>query len=283
MGYVSCELGIAPERLEDFRKRHADEAAAEPVESASRTLTRNDVEPLDEATYGREFAENLGERLVTEWEYCDEKGQRWYEVRLRVVHACTLYTFTLASDEAHFAAYKLDFDEMFASARFSPPHTGLQRLDGGYWMQRQFRFAMKLPADWKPAFGPSDKALFFATGATHDLFTDHLLVLASRAKPLDLKALQSSLRAEIMRTDPQAQVTCELVEQGAVTALETVIQTRRDDVDVTILERRFGSDLRNYEVKFTCERGEFERLRDRLRKSLDSFVEVAEDGTPGGT
>ena len=133
----------------------------------------------------------------------------------------TLYTFSLATDEAHFEAYRLDFEEMLASAVFTPPETGLQRLPGGYWMQRDFRFALRLPPGWKPAFGPDDKALFFATGEAHDVFTDNLLVLAGPIRALDLQLLKETLPSEIVKADEHAKVTCTIVPQGAAFALET--------------------------------------------------------------
>ncbi len=188
-----------------------------------------------------------------------------------------LYTFTLLTDEAHFAAYRADFDELLASAKFSPPETGLQMLPGGYWLQRQFRFALRLPPAWKPAFGSSDKALLFARGEAHGLFSDHLMVLASAPKPLDFPALRERMPAAAIVSDPAAQVeSCQIVRQGAGKALETIIQTKRGDVAVTILERRFMGQRHNYEVRVACQAANFKQQEAEIRKSLDSFREVAE-------
>jgi len=134
-----------------------------------------------------------------------------------------------------------------------------------------------LPPEWKPAFGPSDKALFFATGESHEVFTDNLLVLAEPARPIDIDALQKELPAAITKFDPAAKVPqCQIVPQNGNKALETVIETKRGPFEITILARRFSGLKRNYEVKFTCESHEFKKLEAELRKALDSFREVAE-------
>ena len=79
----------------------------------------------------------------------------WFETRVCLVSHQTLYTFTLTTDEAHYESYRLDFEDMLQSAQFSPPETGLQRLPGGYWLQREYRFALQLPEGWQPAFAGS--------------------------------------------------------------------------------------------------------------------------------
>ena len=100
-------------------------------------------------------------------------------------------------------------------------------------------------------------------------------MLAQRRRRLELAEIQKRLPAEIRRLDPGSRVTqCVIVPQGIGNALETVIQTRRGPFEITILERRFAGRWRNYEVKFTCQTAEFERIEEELRKSLDSFREV---------
>ena len=146
---------------------------------------------------------------------------------------------------------------------------------------------MRLPAEWKPAFGGSDKALLFAKGDTHKVFTDNLVVHASKPAPLDLDALQKSRPDTWAKADPQAKILeCRIVKQNAVkqdagqpavaSALETIVQTRRGDLAVTVVERCFCSAQRNYEVIFTVASGDYEKLQHELRKSLDSFQEVTE-------
>jgi hypothetical protein len=116
--------------------------------------------------------------------------------------------------------------------------------------------------------------LFFATGASHEVFTDNLLVLASPPRPLELALLKQSYPEAIKQEDPRAEVICKLVPQAGGVALETVIHTQRGPFALSILERRFQGLKRNYEVKFTCETGEFKRVEAELRKSLDSFREL---------
>jgi hypothetical protein len=277
-GKVACELGVAPESLEEFRKRHqANDEAEQKLEKPRRKLVENRLEPLDPQRYGKEKAEQLGQRLVSVWQHEDDNGV-WFELRARVISHDTLYTFSLLSDEAHYDAYRADFEEMLKGATFTPPETGLQRLPGGYWLQRDFRFALKLPPGWEPSFAPNDRVLFFATGVSHEVFTDNLLVLASPARPLELAALKQSYPEAIRAEDPKAEVICKLVPQGAGVALETVIHTQRGPLALTILERKFQSQRRNYEVKFTCESAEFKRIEAELRKSLDSFRELQQEG-----
>lgn len=275
-GYVSCELAVAPESLTDYQRRHQEADQREQKQPMPRRkLVSNAIEKLDAKRFGKQ-AKRLTERLLSLWEYTGEMGEKSYELCSRVISEDTLYTITLVSDEAHFAAYRLDFEELVAGAQYSPPETGLRRMPGGFWMQRQYLFALRLPPEWKPAFGPSDKALFFATGTTREVFTDNLIVLAEPGRPIDFDVLLKELPDGIAKIDPAAKVTCQLVPQNGQKALETVIETKRGPFEITILERRFRGEKRNYEVKFTCESSEFKKIEVELRKVLDSFREVAE-------
>jgi hypothetical protein len=276
-GYVSCELALAPEELEDFRKRFQTSDEAEQKQAKpQRKLTLNRIAPVDGKRFGQERAEQWGKRLDSLWEYSGGEKGTSYELQTRVICAEMLYTFTLRTDQAHFDAYRADFEELLASAKLAPPETGLRRMPQGFWMQRDFNFALRLPDDWRPSFGPNDKVLFFATGKTHEVFTDNLIVLASAPKPLELEKLHDTLPREITAVDPKAEVSSRIIKQGAEPALETVIHTKRGPLELTIIERRFRGPTRNYEVKFTCETAEFKRIEAGVRKSLDSFIEVAE-------
>lgn len=313
-GYVACELAVAPSSLEEYRRRHAANDAREQVapDGPRRRLIENRLEPPspasdrvvddrddsaddndavdggeagavgdravgDAAAAASTAVAPVDQRLISVWEY-QEGDQRWFEARVRVIHAGTLYTFIVGSDEAHWEAYRPDFDDMLASARFSPPRTGVQRMPGGYWMQRDFHFAMKLPEGWLPTFAPHDQVLFFATGDTHEVFSDNLLVLASRLRPLDLERLAGQLEESIPRLDEAAEVAvCRVIPQGEIEALETVIHTRRGPLEITVIERRFSGALRNYEVKFTCLTESFRRNEAQLRDVLDTFRELRGD------
>ncbi|HEX4147366.1 MAG TPA: hypothetical protein VHY20_00200 [Pirellulales bacterium] len=279
-GVVQCELGIAPDNLAEFQKREQDAAGQPPADAAGqRQLLENVIQPLDAAKFGERLAKQLHQRQLCVWQIEAPTGDRSFEVCVRVVVHGTLYTFSLTTDEAHYEAYRLDFDEMLASAVFTPPETGLERLPGGLWMQRDFRFALRLPPGWKPAFGPSDKVLFFARGTGHGGLTDNLVVRATVPRPMRLEELKNSLPAEIMKRDEKAQVSCRIVPQGGTFALETKVQTTQGNTKVTTLERRFRSKERNYEVQFTCETSEFEKLEAELQKSLDSFTELVDTAT----
>jgi hypothetical protein len=278
-GMLVCELSAAPAGLLPFQQHEqslADKVRAEQDENEKRKLVENKIEPLDAAQYGKQAAEQIGQRLTTVWQHASQGTEpTWYEARVRLVSHHTLYTFTLTSDEAHYESYLLDFEDMLRSAQFSPPETGLRKLPGGYWLQPDFRFALRLPEGWQPAFAPQDKVLFFATGQRHEAFTDNLLVLASPAEPLDLALLKQRYAESLAKTAPEAVVeSCEVVPHGNGAALETVIHTKRGPFEISVLERRFRGAKRNYEVKFTCETSEFKKQLDALRKSLDSFQEL---------
>jgi len=108
-GYVSCELAVAPESLEDFQKRHqAADQREQAGEHPHRKLLTNDLAPLDEKRVGKEQAEKLQQRLMSLWENTGEKGEKSYQMCWRVISEDTLYTLTLVTDEAHFAAYRSD-------------------------------------------------------------------------------------------------------------------------------------------------------------------------------
>lgn len=284
-GYVLCELGTAPVRLEEYQQRFQATAdrEARAVPRPARRLVENRIEPVDEARYGAALHELLDRRLVVVWEHDGADGALWYEARYDVIREGLLYTFVLTSDEAHYDAYRLDFEEMFVSAQFSPPETGVEALPNGLWMQRDFRFALRLPKDWRPTFSPHDNVLLFATGQTHEVFSDSLIVMAKPPQQLDLEKLRDTLPTEIKQADDRAQVECRIVPQGATVALETVVRTRRGPLDVTILERRFGSRARSYEVKFTCESETYQEIEAELRECLDSFIEVPAAPGPAET
>jgi hypothetical protein len=272
-GFVQCQLGLPPEHLADLLK---SEQPVQPIPDRplKTQLLESRVEPI---AAGR-LAAQVHERLLAIWELQNDAGDRSFEIRCRMVFRGTLYSFMLLTDEAHYDAYRLDFEDMLASAQFSTPETGVERIAGGLWLQRDFHFALRLPDGWKPAFGPSDKALLFATGRQEGL-TDSLVVEATASRPLDLEKLKATLPAEIAGHDSRARATCAIVPQGATFALETRISTWRGKVPVSVLERRFRTNKRNYIIRFTCETGRLEQLEPEFMKSLASFVEVLD--TPG--
>ena len=70
--------------------------------------------------------------------------------------------------------------------------------------------------------------------------------------------------------------------QGKSEALETVVRTRRGPFSMTVIERRFPGSRFDYEVKYTLESKRFDAMDPVLRKSLDSFRELA-GSVPAGT
>lgn len=288
VGHVTCTIAVAPESLEIYRERFAAEAKAAgdapPTKTTPRRkLLRNEISELKAPSIAPDLVKKFGRRLSAEWEFENIAGVRWYERRVLAVGDGMLYTFTFDSDESHYDAYGPEFDEMFAAAKLDPIEVAVTKLGEGYWMQRDFRFALRLPQAWRPAFGASDRVLFFAAGKAHGLFSDNVSVLASPLRPLDLEKLRDEMPADVKRIDAAAEVSCRIVPQGRWTALETLVHTKRGGVAVTILERRFQSGLRNYEVKLTCESEEFRTREAELRAVLDGFAEVPADAKPSET
>ena len=264
-GVAACELGLAPENLDEYRTR-IDAGAKR---GAPGKLARNEV-----------VRTPRGERLETLREFRPRGGGLWRELTVRMVANRQMYTFMLNADEATYPAAKDSFDAMVDSAAFAPPDTGADRPKAGEnrWVQREFKFALGLPEGWAPALAPSEVALLFADGPPSGIWSDNVLVLAQPHRPLDLAALARDLPDDLRKVEPGCEVvSCKVVPQGAGEALETVVRTTRGPFSMTILERRFAGDRFDYEVKATVETGRFDALEPALRKSLDSFEEVPGD------
>jgi hypothetical protein len=270
-GVAACELGLAPENLDEYRTRIEGNARRGGRPGA--TLVRNEV-----------VKRPMGERLESAWEYRPRDGLLWRERSVRIVANRQMYTFTLNADDATYARVQADFEALLAATELSPPNTGADRFDlaTNRWTQREFRFAIDLPEAWQPVLAPSQVALFFANGPAHGIWSDNLLVLAQAHRPVDLHALARELPEQLRQAEPNCEVlSCQTVRQGPVEALETVVRTRRGPFSMTVLERRFRGTRSDYEVKFTVESERFDALAPALRKSLDSFLELP-GTTPGG-
>ena len=107
-GYVTCDLGLPPETLADYQRQHQEEEDQREKTSAenSRKLVSNELQ--------KDAAAPDDQRLITVWELATGKGDTRFEVAVRMIRNETLYTFTLTTDEAHFAAYRADFDDLLA-------------------------------------------------------------------------------------------------------------------------------------------------------------------------
>ena len=283
-GTVSCELSTATESLDAIRRRlAAAEQAEQKKPHPARKLSLDRIAAVDAKQFGAARAKQLVRRLDSQWDTAAAPGHATHELATRFIVGDILYTFRLRTDQAHFDAYRADFEEMLAEATIKPPETGVEHLPGGLWMQRDYRFAMRLPRGWQPAFAASNRVLFFAHDTTRSAPSSRLTVMASHTTPLDLDKLRDRLTGAIKAADPKADVTARIVKQGVEPALEMIVRTKQGDTEITTLERRFRGPHCNYEVKFRCESADFKRLQPALRKSLDSFVEVAEPAKKDAT
>jgi hypothetical protein len=269
-GAAACELGLAPEDLDEYRTRIDGNARRGGRPGA--TLIRNEV-----------VKGPRGEQLESVWEFRPRAGLLWRERSVRIVANRQMYTFTLNADDATFPRAQAAFDALIAATELSPPNTGADRLDPkvNRWAQREFKFALELPDGWQPVLAPSEVALFFANGPAHGIWSDNVLVLAQAHRTLDLHAMAREVPGQLRQIEPDCEVlSCRVVKQGPREALETVVRTRRGPFSMTILERRFRGDRFDYEVKYTVESKRFDELAPTLRKSLDSFDELP-GATPG--
>ncbi len=267
-GVVACELGLAPENLDEWRTRVDGNAKRGGRPGA--TLTKNEVLKDPKS----------GDRLETIWEFRPRGGGLWREVSVRILVNRQMYTYVLNVDDKTYEAARPLFDRIVAGARYSPPNTGADLLprSSNRWAQREFKFALDLPEGWRPVLAPSQVALFFANGPAHGIWSDNVLVLAQAHRPLDLKTLKEELPDQLRQEEPNCEVlSCEVVKQGTGEALETVVRTSRGPFSMTVLERRFRGGRFDYELKYTVESKRFDELAPALRKSLGSFEEVPGD------
>ncbi|MFO0958756.1 MAG: hypothetical protein U0800_15210 [Isosphaeraceae bacterium] len=268
-GAFACELGPAPEGLDEYRTRL--EANAARGRTPGR-LVRNEVVKAPG-----------GDRLVTVREFQPPGQGTWHEIAVRVIAHRQLYTFTLNVDDATHHRLRPAFGALIDSARFTPPDTGLipdptdreRPVPRNRWIHRADRFAVDLPERWSPTLAPAGVARLFASSPPRGIWSDNLLVLAEPRKGRDLEALSRQLPDDLRREDPSCEVvSCKVIRQGDAPALETIVKARRGPFAMTVLERRFSTERLDYEVKFTVESRRFDELLPQLRKTLDSFVEL---------
>jgi hypothetical protein len=262
-GVAACELALAPESLEDYRTRINASAA------------RNG-RPSGKLAANRLIKDARGERLETIWEFHPNAGGFWHEVSIRLIANRQLYTFILNVEDSVYAKVRPAFDAVVGATTFSAPNTGADLLAkaSNRWIQREYKFALDLPEGWGPALAPSEVALLFANGPPHGVWSDNLLVLAHGHRNDDLGELANKLPEQLRREDPNCEVvSCKVVEQAKLRALETVVRTNRGPFSMTVIERRFRGGRFDYEVKYTVESKRFDRLVPMFRQSFDSFKE----------
>ena len=262
-GAVACELGIAPESLDEYRAR-IDANARRGGRPGSK-LAKNEV-----------IKGPKGDRLESVWEFRPPFGGLWREVSVRKIANRQLYTFILNVDDVTYPKARPAFDALVEAVELTPPNTGADLLEAktNRWAQREFKFAIDLPDGWKPVLAPSEVALLFANAPATGVWSDNLLVLAQPHRPLDLHALARDLPGQLKAEEPACEViSCAVSKKGDREVLETVVRTQRGPFSMTVLEWRFRGGRFDYEVKYTVESKRFDALAPTLRKSLDSFGE----------
>jgi hypothetical protein len=262
-GVAACELALAPESLDDYRTR---------IDANARRNGR----PSGKLATNRVIRDARGERLETIWEFHPDAGGFWREVSVRLIANRQLYTFILNVEDSVYAKVRPPFDALIGATTFSAPNTGADLLAkaSNRWIQREYKFALDLPESWRPVLAPSEVALLFANGPPHGVWSDNLLVLAHPHRNQDFHELAKQLPDQLRREDPHCEViSCKIVDQAKLPALETVVRTSRGPFSMTVIERRFRGGRFDYEVKFTVESKRFEELAPRFRQSFDSFKE----------
>lgn len=269
-GVAACELALAPEGLDDYRTRID-------------TNSKGDGRPNGKLATNRIVKDARGDRLETVWEFHPEQGGFWREVSVRIIANRQLYTFVLNVEDSVYAKVRPSFDALVTNAQFTLPNTGADLLAkaSNRWVQREYRFAIDLPTTWAPVLAPSEVALLFANGPPHGVWSDNLLVVAHPHRNADLGELARQIPDELKHEDPTCEViSCRVVDQDKLRALETVVRTRRGPFSMTVIERRFRGARFDYEVKFTVESKRYDELVPGFRKSFDSFREMPGD-VPG--
>ena len=267
-GVVACELGLAPESLDDYRTRIDGNAQRNGKPGGK--LVRNEVV---------EDPKTKAKRLETVWEFRPD-GKLWHERSVRIIANRQLYTLILGAEDATYAKVTPTFENILKTIELAPPNTGADLADRAKnrWQQREFKFAIDLPDAWAPALAPDEVALFYANGPAYGVWSDNVLVIAKPKRKVDLVDIRAFLPDALRKEDPNCEVlSCAVIKQRETDALETIVRTKRGPFSMTILERRFSGNRFDYEVKYTLESKRFDDLAPSLRKSLDSFSETPGD------
>ncbi len=259
-GSVSCQLELSAGTLGQWREQQLALDSEPKQPKLVSKIVSDAIEPLDAERFESLAGQDIHERWVRLCESSSAQGRKTFELACHMLHGGIVYGFTLRTDEEHYDAYRADFEDLCAAARFGEPTRGPVQLAGGFWLQRDFGFALWLPAGFQPAFAARGKILLSAARrADEKSGSAELLVVASAGPPWDLDALRAKLPDEIAAADAKARVDrCQIVPQGQSRALETVVYSRRGGQPVVTFARRFRGHERNYELRATCPGDELE-------------------------
>ena len=144
-GVAACELGLAPESLDDYRTR---------IDANAKKNGR----PSGKLATNRLIKDARGERLETIWEFHPNAGGFWREVSVRTIANRQLYTFILNAEDSVYAKVRPAFDALIIATSFSPPehrrrsaHEDLESMDSAR-VQVRSRPARRAGApSWLPA------------------------------------------------------------------------------------------------------------------------------------
>ena len=271
-GVAACELALAPEALDDYRTRID-------------TTAKRNGRPNGKLASNRVIKDARGERLETIWEFHPDQGGFWREVSVRMINNRQLYTFILNVEDSIYAKVRSAFDALVAATTLHGPQhrrrsAGEGPRTGGF--SASTSLPSTCPTGWAPVLAPSEVALLFADGPPHGVWSDNLLVLAHpHRKTPTCTSSPSSFPTSSRRKSPSCEViSCQVVAQDKIQALETVVRTQRGPFSMTVIERRFRGGRFDYEVKYTVESKRFDELVPKFRKSFDSFREFPGD-VPG--
>ncbi len=216
-------------------------------------MVSDSIEPVAAPRYAGLAGQDVRECWTRLRESHGPQGRSTFELAWQLLHADIVYVLTLRTDEEHFDAYRADFEDLCAALRFSEPTRGARPLEGGFWLQRDYGFALRLPDGFWPAFAAQGKAALAARrDADEKRGAAELTLSASAGERWDLDALRTKLPDEIKAADVLARVErCQIVPQGQSRALETLVHTRRGDEPIVIFTRRFRGHERNYELRVT--------------------------------
>ena len=270
---VACEIAVAPSELEQYQIRISENTEND---SSRRQLVHNRFETITAQKISKDPStrSTVPHQLSCLWKFQTEDHGNWFELKIYRIENNQLYTFILNAHETYFSILENNFRIMNRTAVFQPPETGLRLLPGGYWMQRDYHFGMKLPKCWKPSFPISERVTFFASGKIHDVFSDNLIVVARQHETLNFNTIIESFPEKIAAADQRAKIIrLTRVNIKNHQGVESVIETQRGPFRITILQRRIQGSRLNYDIIFTVVSDEFKGLEAAIIQSADSFTE----------